>query len=344
MATEQIVEKFRDIAVNLVNANFENIIRLNLDEESIPKTFGKKIEELKNKVGTADKYSAGVFSNVVKGAYGHIEAILILLAEQNSRNTTDYISHMEGFVNSFNDQYEQFLNLYPHFVAAGIDSQNLLEKTDISEQTKEAMEDINLLVSGTGQKLRELSEAHDKKISSLIDERLSDVQKTAAKISAKDAQDEFELAEFYHRKWGWIWAIVSIVSLVAIVLYGYYYLKPDSIIEKINTIKDNSHVKWVLIYLSISRFVILGALVTFSAFSIRFCKAHMHLREKYHHNKRLANSLGSLTEAAGSERVLILTPIVNAMASFGNSGILSGKDDSTNLPIENIAKTIKPND
>ena len=71
----------------------------------------------------------------------------------------------------------------------------------------------------------------------------------------------------------------------------------------------------------------------------------MHLREVNEHRQRLANSIQSFVDAAATpeQRDMILAQLVDALSSFGRSGLVDGADDSAGrMMIENVTRGVLP--
>ena len=104
---------------------------------------------------------------------------------------------------------------------------------------------------------------------------------------------------------------------------------------------------WQPLYYTALRLVLLGALGTFSAFCLRTLRAHLHMGERNLHRQRVANSIPSFVDSAVNhdQRDLILAQLIDAVATFGNSGLLSGRDDlsaPTKLAVDSVLRNISP--
>ena len=103
--------------------------------------------------------------------------------------------------------------------------------------------------------------------------------------------------------------------------------------------------KWGVIYYFAVRLAILTSFGAIAAFCIRGLKSHLHMKEHNLHRKRIANSMEAFVESAinDNQRDYILAHLVNAIATFGQSGLL-GKEENTGskMTIESIMKNIGP--
>jgi len=101
-----------------------------------------------------------------------------------------------------------------------------------------------------------------------------------------------------------------------------------------------------LIYSAVLRITFLTGLGATATFCLRVFRAQMHMNEFNLHRMRLANSTGAFVESAYSpdQRDLILGRLVDAVASFGNSGLLGDREDAivpTKLAIDTITRKVQ---
>jgi hypothetical protein len=75
----------------------------------------------------------------------------------------------------------------------------------------------------------------------------------------------------------------------------------------------------------------------------RILKSHLHMREHNLHRQRIANSMASFAESAmnNDQRDVILSRLVDSIATFGISGMLGNEDDGgSKITIDNITRTL----
>ena len=99
-----------------------------------------------------------------------------------------------------------------------------------------------------------------------------------------------------------------------------------------------------VIYYTGIRLAILAILGTVSAFTLKIFKAHLHMHQHNLHRKRIANSMEAFVESANSkeQRDIILSHLVDSIVTFGNSGIISREEDSSQgskMTIDNITRS-----
>ncbi len=100
-----------------------------------------------------------------------------------------------------------------------------------------------------------------------------------------------------------------------------------------------------IIYFTALRITILAAIGGVAAFCLKILRANMHMRAHNLHRQRLANSMAAFVESASTneQRDLILAHLVDAIASFGSSGLLAKPDDSVSpskMTIDTINRTL----
>ncbi|MEW6571518.1 MAG: PilZ domain-containing protein [Nitrospirota bacterium] len=150
-----------------------------------------------------------------------------------------------------------------------------------------------------------------------IEER---ARKTAAHISVEGAQEQFKLAQKDIRKHVIIWSVLSVLSVLAFIGTAIY----------LSSIQFPEEWTWSIIYHTAVRIIILTAIGAVAAFCLKILRAHLHMSQHNLHRQRIANSMAAFVESAVTpeQRDIILTHLVDAVANFGDSGLLSREKDS----------------
>ena len=202
------------------------------------------------------------------------------------------------------------------------------------QRTVEAMREESKTTLEQVKKQAEESIAEAKRLAQEIEQR---ARRTAAHISVEEDQEQFEQAHKALNKDVHRWAWLSGAAVVAFILFAIFLfnfqLPTDSTGQAI--------------YYAAIRITALTALAAVSAFCLRVLRAHMHMRQHNLHRQRLANSMPAFVESAitPEQRDLILAQLIDAVASFGTSGLLPRGEDSmtpSKLAIESITRTLVP--
>ena len=138
-------------------------------------------------------------------------------------------------------------------------------------------------------------------------------------MSVKEAQDQFGFAIDNQRLNIKIWGTITGVLIVSffISIYCMFQVKPSVTWD------------WTMIYYTVLRLTFLGFIGTLLAFSLKTLKSYMHMKEHNLHRQRIANSMAAFAESATTkeQRDLILSRLVDSVATFGSSGMLGNDED-----------------
>ena len=161
-------------------------------------------------------------------------------------------------------------------------------------------------------------------------------RRTAAKISVDAAQKQFRDAQKPLGIQIVIWTLASIISLA---FFGF-------LIMRFLEVKLPEGWSWQVIYYTAIRFAALAAVGSVAAYCMRILKAQLHMYQLNQHRQRVTNSVEAFVESAVTpeQRDLILGRLVDAVVSFGNSGLLQGETASDGigpkLTIDSITRSI----
>lgn len=91
---------------------------------------------------------------------------------------------------------------------------------------------------------------------------------------------------------------------------------------------------WAAAYHGLIRFVILSAVAALAGFSLKMLRAYMNMSERNLHRQRIANSIEAFVMSGQTPEVrdVILAHLVEAVSTFGISGILTKDTDSVGTP------------
>lgn len=327
---KNIAEKFRAI-------DRDKLLRPNLGEESLESEFGSILEDLKNKIDFAIEFAPNVHDNNVSQIISVFNQILQQIEAQVSRSNAEYVSQRESFLKTIKNQIEDIKQFWSPFVTAAVETRGFLQDEGIRKEYQRTIESIkeestNALKLVKDEAEKTIDEA--KKLAQQIEER---ARKTAAHISVEEAQEQFKLAQKDIRKQVKLWSILSILAIVAFIGVAVYLAQ----------IQLPEQWKWHVIYYTAIRITILTAIGAIATFCLRILRAHLHMNQHNLHRQRLANSMAAFVESAVTpeQRDLILTHLVDAVATFGDSGLLHKEDDSihaSKMTIDTITRTFIP--
>jgi hypothetical protein len=306
---DELVEQFTKFS----NLDKDKFLRPNLGDASLQRELKPIIDDINRKVDRVlkmaiNRVSAQAFTELKTA----IEEIVRIMDEHSKRKEAEYVSQNQRVLSEFNGKYEQILAVWPNFIAAEVESSGILQ--------------------GDYQKFTDDLAKHSAKILEQAEKQAQRIEasarQTAAKVSIKEAQEQFGEARKHHRNQAIIWSAISVLILLGFFMIIFNFYNAQFIVSE--------QFQLQALYHTILRLTILTGIGAIATFCLRILRAHMHMHQHSLHRLRLANSMASFVEAAATpeQRDLILAHLVEAIATFGNSGILQKGDDS--IPIQRM--------
>ena len=319
--------------INLIREyDLEKVIRPSYGAASLlawKPTFVKflgKLDIMQKYWENVDPVSNGQVQSALDNILGHLKQISTLSDAQ-------FVSGKDNFISQIAQQMIVIKQHYPNYIAEAIDESGILADMDfndrifaVTENLKKITEDALLKIKTESDKIIENANLKAEEIETVV-------RKTATNISVEAAQDQFRDAANENKKNINIWGGINI-SLIAIFILSIFFML---------VYEPSDPWTWKVIYYSALRIAILGFIGTLLAFSLRILRSHLHMREHNLHRKRIANSMAAFAESATSkeQRDLILSRLVDSVATFGNSGMISNDDDgNSKITIDNITRTL----
>lgn len=310
----------------------DQIIRPNLGDASF-KDFQPVLNEIFDKVNFIEKYYEKVPENINSQTNNHLVQIKNQLSNLVNFDKSQFVSSQENIKNHILGQLNSIRINWPHYAITALDESGLLNSINLSEKFKNITKQLKDSTDEALTKIENESNSIVNQAKKKADEIESSIRKTAAKISVKEAQDQFEEASLHNLKHIKIWAIISSLLIIVFVVF---------INNILNEVQLEDNWNWKILYHSIIRLGVLGLIGTILRLSINMLKANLHMYAHNLHRKRISNSMASFAESAMNkeQRDLILSQLVESVSSFGNSGIISKGDDSSKISIDSISKTV----
>lgn len=326
----------------------EKLFRTSLGTVTLQPKLEPKLKWLEFKLEVILRHASDVTEATRSSVTQILEQLCTALQNQSNLEDNQFVPARDVFLNSVNSHIERIRSLWPEFAIAEMESNGLLSIESITDKLTQ----LNEKITSQEEQISQKSETFSKH----VDSAMNNFQKTASRLikeaqekaqiiegkarltahgtSLSDAQKQFSEAEGVYKEQvkHWTWASIVFFVLLVGTTTAFFFLKIDPDFYSI-------------IYSAAIRVTILAALGAGTAFCLRMLRAHMHLRQRNLHRKRLANSLGAFVESetVPEQRSLILALLVDAIASFGNSGLLQKEDDSVQLSkivLDSLSKTI----
>jgi hypothetical protein len=334
MATSSEIASFHQKCELLRGIDRAKLFRPKLGDLSLVIPLQQGFEKLFRRVELAEEVAPIVPGNIVNDHSSKLRNIVNALNIQAERGDTEYVTRREEVIGEFETYVTSFLQGWTHFISAAVEQRGVLDGSEaLSNKVEAALQLIRNESEKAIQSARQLAESIEKR--ALVIE--SEARATATGISIKDAQDQFTSAQENLRAKVTLWAVLSVVGFASFVLFAVYLLNhPPAVEQSTNPI-------WHVVYFTAIRVTILTAIGAAATFCLKMLRSHMHMSEYNLHRQRIANSMSSFVQAATTpeQRDQILGKLVDSVAAFGNSGLLSREDDSVYAPKMTIDAIMK---
>lgn len=155
----------------------------------------------------------------------------------------------------------------------------------------------------------------------IIDQKIAELTEQARKATVREAEAEFGGARKQHRNQAVCWGLGSIAAIGAFFWFAFhaYYLA-----------LEEPYKGWEGFHVTALRLTILGAIGGSAAFCLRVLRSELHMHQLNAHRRRLAVSMPALIRATETQaqKDQVVLRVVDALASFGTSGLIRGADDA----------------
>ena len=335
MATDQKIKELETVCGQYRAVDRERLVRTSLGEASLDEVLTPKLDELESQIDFALRYAKSTHESYVQHFIQALTQINQQLTAQAERNNQEYIANSDQFLAQITAQIESIRQHWAHFVTAAIEERGFLEDEGVKKEYEKTLSSLQSAAEETIDKIKTEANASIEEAKKLAEEIEHRARKTAAKISVAEAQEQFKKAQKPLIIQIIIWATLSSISIAAIFYLIYSFLNIE-LPEEWN---------WHLIYHSAVRLTALAVVSSIAAYCMRIFKSQLHMFQHNLHRRYVTNSIEAFVESAVTpeQRDLILAHLVDAVATFGNSGLLDGKNDqiySPKMTIDNITRSL----
>lgn len=310
---KSVIEKFNSL-------DHEAFLRPNLGTASLSNDLQHKIDDLKAKFKVAIEVAPHVSNTLINNLQSQINYLINIMEQHSKKQEREYVNEKDQIRQEFNKHYDHILDLMPGFIAAQIESIGLLQRDyrNYVNQLKAQMESI---LDDAAKRAKEIE---------------AKARQTAQKISIKEAQIQFAEARNDLKKQIIIWAFLSSVCLF--LFFGFALIFYNS--KKVILVENNAI---QIAYYSALRITILLGIGTLAIYFLKIFRASLHMYNHNLHRQRVANCIAAFVESASTDqqRDMILSQLVDAVISFGNSGLISSEQDQISpqkMIIDNIMR------
>ena len=338
MASDGLIDQLKNLSAAITNIDKDRLLRASLGEVALQEEFSPTLAKIQGKVDFALEYAPEVHDDQVQNILGAFEGIRAEMEQQASHSNSDYVAYRPEFLSNIDAQLEYLKQYWPPLVTAAVESRGFLEDEGIRQGYEHTIESIKKAAESAIQQVKEESDKTIKEARTLAEQIENRARLTAARISVKDAQDQFREAQAALDKRVKIWAGLGITSVLAFIGIAMYFA----------TVELPDQWRWQVVYHSAIRVSILTAIGTAAAFCLKILRAHLHMSEKNRHRQHVANSMEAFVQSAVTpeQRDLILSQLVESIVQFGNSGLVQREDDNVYRPkmtIDSITRTLSTN-
>lgn len=310
----------------------EKIIRPEYGKTSL-KNWEPQFEEILTKLSTIEKHHSKVDAQTNTQISQAIDAIHQLLSQLIGKAETPYVSDKAGIVKQIENHYNTIKKHWPHYAIAALEAQGIFGSLDLNNQIGELTKRLQNSANEAIEKISKESGVIIDQASNKAREIEESARKSARGVSVQAAQDQFALAARANTNNIIVWVIITGLFIGIMAYCLSVFIATD--------LPDDW--TWKVIYKSAIRATVIGFLLTLIAFGLKILRSHMHMREHNLHRKRLANSMAAFVESAISDeqRDVILSRLVDAVATFGTSGMIDADDEAgSKMTIDNVTRTI----
>ena len=335
MASENSINQLKNTAEQIESVDTRKLTRPNLGDESLKSILQPKLDELNDKLSFAIEHAPTVHETYVNNIRNSFQNIYDQMNNLANLTNAQYINQRQSFLNNFQNYLDEIYLHWAPFVTAAVEIRGLIEDEGIKKFYDKMLLEMKTNSSKSIENLRQeannaLSEARQ-----LAEDIENRARRTAARISVKDAQDQFSEAQKGFDREVRNWSFLSGAALVVFVGFAAFLWFQHAPSETGSAI-----------YYTAIRLTVLAALAAISTFSLRILRAHLHMRQQNLHRQRIANSIAAFVESAVTpeQRDQILSHLVQSVVAFGASGLIRYKDDHLNpsrLAIDSVTRMIK---
>lgn len=285
---------------------------------SLENRLQPNFEELKQKLDFAIEYAPKVHDDYVGQVYSTLDAIFNTLFNLTNLDDREYSSQAENTVSEYNSLCNDLTKNWSPFVTAAVEAKGFLADEGIRKAYEDSVRAMKEESSNVLQEIQQESKEAINNARQLAEQIENRARLTAAGISVEEAQKQFQDAQKGFDKQSIIWSAISFVFLLIFVILAIYLWFEE--------IPDNLE---STIYYTAVRITALGAIGAIATFCLRVLRSYLHMRQQNLHRQRVANSIASFVDSATTpeHRDLILSYLVQSVATFGSSGLVQGKED-----------------
>jgi hypothetical protein len=330
MAIESQIASFQKNVERFQSINSTKVLRPELGALSLLEAVGPILAGLKNKISFIQTILEHLPDALLSNFSAQIDAVINICSQITQiQDDQQFVNQRATNIAQLSQIWDAVRRDWPPFVTTAV------EVTGILSGINELQASVKTLFERQLDELRTRGEDLlniAKEQAAKIEER---ARLTAAKISVKAAQDQFDDGQRDLDRKAYVWSGLALLTFSSFICFTVFLLRHPPIFDP----KASGQLLIVQdAYFTILRVAVLAAIGALGTFFLRMARAHFHMAAYNAHRRRVANSMAAFVEAANSldQRDLILGRLVDAVVQFGESGILDKQND-TMVPVPTIA-------
>lgn len=213
MATEHHVSALINHIASLDKVDMDRLTRSSLGEESLSSELRPRLKKIHRLKELSLQYAENVHDSALQSMQAVFSTLATQMTQQASRANPAFMAQKQAFLNGIDAQLEAAKQWEPFFIAGAIKARGFLEDEGIRKQHERTVSELKAEAQKTLDEVRNEAKHAIDEAKALADEIEQKARHTAAKVSVKEAQEQFKEAQKdLERKvtgWGW-WSIVAI--------------------------------------------------------------------------------------------------------------------------------------
>ena len=300
MASEDKLSSLWIAILDIRSLEKDRIIRANLIGSDLVQELESLLSKLESDCELYDKYASHVHNDHVYNVASELSRIHAALSKLQLLKDDTYTNHITQTMTDVRE-YNRLLTEHKYPFLVFKHEENLFSDSDLKRATKFAKE--------------------------LLKKMEDSIRDASIHLSIIEAQSQFgsNQGHLKTRSKQWFWASVGcMIALFALVTIFALDINPRGIIP------DREFTNWPeSIYHTVMRITLLGVLGAAASFCLRIYRSHVHMLRHNQHRIQIANNIKFFMSSAATRehKDMILHCLIQAVATFGPSGLIRDKDD-----------------
>ena len=217
MATAANLEQIHEALKRLSAVDIERLKRPSLGEESLSKELQSREDSVSQLADLARDYAHLLHDDYCANIASTINAIADTMTGHAALESSDYLAQREQFLQQLDAQIESANIWKPMVAGAAILERGLLMDEGIKRESERALTNLRQQTEHTLTTIRQEAEKSIQGAKDLAEAIEARARRTAAKISVKEAQQQFLDASAHDAKRVKLWSILAIISVGVLI-------------------------------------------------------------------------------------------------------------------------------